>query len=222
MRKLVALITALMAATACASTISGNGTVGSDLLNPSSPAPDSSATVPSSSPPPPAHLSGPLTDKLVDPPTGARPWDSGWARNRTPTVRQFVAHDYPRPYVDHEVNLLKAQGLRRVAHETWYAPDADQADMVLLEFDSTRGARARYLNATFAKKFSPGIKHFAVPGSPRGNAYYHPQLDKLGNVLAIVYGRVENIVVEEFYFSPARIRKADAITWMQGQLAALT
>lgn len=133
-----------------------------------------------------------------------------------------MAHDYPRQYVDTEVGLLKAQGLRRVAHETWYAPDNDQADMVLLEFDSARGAQSRYLHATYAKKFSPGIKHFVVPGSPRAIAYYHPQLDKLGNVLAIVYARVGTIVVEEFYFSPARIRKADAIAWMKGQLAVLT
>jgi hypothetical protein len=215
-----ALLIGLLALAACTATISGRGSVGAGV-----PSGSGTSTSPSSFPSnpgptePPVHRS--LVERLVDPPPGSVPWHKAWARNRTPTVRQFVAHVYPDPYVDTQVNLLKGQGIRRIAHETWYAPDADQADMILLQFDSVSGARSRYLAATYAKQLTPGIKKFVVPGSPRAVGYYHPELDKLGNVFAIVYARVGTVVVEEFYFSPAHIRTADAGAWIRGQLEAL-
>ena len=222
------LVTVLLVATACTSTVTGSGTVGAGLARPNTSTPTTTPPASSgpSSPSSPAP-SGPsggthtLVGQLIDPPAGAHAWHSGWAHNRTPSVREFVAHVYPHDYVDAQVNLLKAEGIRRVAHETWYAPDADQADVVLLEFGTEGGAQARYVAATYAKRQTPGIKKFVVPGSPQAVGYYHAELDRLGNVAAIVYGQVHNVVVEEFYFSPARIRTTDAIAWMQEQLAAL-
>jgi len=224
-RRIALLVTVLLIAAACTSTVTGSGTVGGGLGSPNSSA--RTVTPPVSSGPSSPDTSGPsgvthsLVGQLIEPPPGAHPWHSGWAHNRTPSVRQFVAHVYPHDYVDAQVSLLNAEGIRRVAHETWYAPDADQADVVLLEFDNEGGAHARYLAATYAKRQTAGIKKFVVPGSPRAVGYYHAELDRLGNVAAIVYGQVHNVVVEEFYFSPARIRTTDAIAWMHEQLAAL-
>lgn len=215
---------ALIALVGCTSTVSGTGTLGAGLGSSASPGAGGGSAPPTSFPTgtnTPRPTTSRLADLLVDPPAGAQPWRSAWARDRTPTVQEFVTAAYPKQYVDLEVTLLRAQGLRHIAHVTWLAPDDDQADMVLLQFGSESGARARYRMATSAKAHSPGIRQFVVPGTPRAVGFYHPTVDRLGNVIAVVYSRVGSVVVEEFYYSPRQIRTADAKTWMRAQLDLL-
>jgi hypothetical protein len=157
----------------------------------------------------------------MDPPAGSHPWSSDWARMRTPTVRQFVVWDYGSLYVEQQISLLDAEGLRYIAHETWLAPDGDQADMLLMQFADAAGAQSRYLYATVARRSAAGMRTFHAPHEPRVVGFYRPKLDRLGNVVAIMYAQVHQYVVEEFYYSPARIRTADAIAWMRTQLARL-
>lgn len=212
MRRIASLAATVALAAGCTTTVSGTGSV--DV-------PPGGSTP--SDHPRSAGPAEPLVDKVIDPPAGATPWHTPWARNRTPTPRQFVAHVYRPGFVNTQVYWLEDEGIRHVAHATWYAPDRDQVDMVLLQFDSVEGAVARYRSATDPLHYSigVGIKSFAVPGKPHAVAYYDPHPDQLGNVRAYLYCRVGAVVIEEFYFSPGRIRTHDAIAWMRAQRAAL-
>jgi hypothetical protein len=227
-RRIGAVAIALLLA-ACSTTVTGQGTVGSPPADPSSaqrstsptsfPSPSaSSGGAPSSAAPSPAY--GSLVDQLMTPPAGSVPWTSAWARNRTPTIEQFVRWAYPADVVSAEVRLLRSYGLEEIAHETWFALNHDQADMILFRFRDEHGAIERYVGATQAKRKSPGIRSFTVPGTS-AIGYYHPELDRLGNVTAIVYALHGRTVVEEFYYSPKRLRPADARAWLKAQLARL-
>ena len=156
----------------------------------------------------------------MTPPVGSTPWRSAWARNRTPTVEQFVREAYPASAVSNELALFRYYGLQDIAHETWYAPDRNQADMILFRFATETGAIQRFTGASHAKSQSPGVRSFPVPGTS-ALGYYDPTVDKLGNVLAIVYARKGRLVVEEFYYSPDKLRPADARAWITAQLARL-
>jgi len=156
----------------------------------------------------------------MTPPAGSVPWTSAWARERTPTIAQFVRQAYPASAVATELRLFRGYGIEQVAHETWYALDRHQADMILFRFREPRGAIDRYIGVTQAKRNAPGIKSFTVPGTS-AIGYYHPAADSLGNVTGIVYALRGRVVVEEFYYSPKRMHPADARTWMRAQLARL-
>ena len=226
----VTVVALALVVTACSSTVTGQGTPGSGAV---SPAPASSGGgFPSSTPATPsappstasrsstAPAGKPLVDRLMTPPPGSVPWTTPWARLRTPTVRQFVERAYPANVVTTVVRLLTSYGLQEIAHETWYAPDRDQADMILFRFRDAAGAGDRYLSATRAKRDQPGVRSFTVPGTS-AIGYYDRKPDDLGNIRAIVYGLRGSIVVEEFYYSPKRLRPADARTWIKAQLARL-
>lgn len=210
---------------ACSSTVSGHGTlaVAPAPASGSSGGPTSSGSVPTTIPSTGGHSSAAqqLRARLERPPAGATAWASSWAHLWNPTPAQFVAHVYPPASRDGATARLSAQGLQTVVHETWYARDSDQADLVLMQFATASGAQSRFLSATEAKALDTRNRSFAVPGQHDAIGYYDDDLDKLGNVAAIVYARKGNVVVEEFYFSPARLHKADAIAWMQAQLARL-
>jgi len=122
--------------------------------------------------------------------------------------------------VDAVVGLLHSYHLQQIAHETWYAPDRDQADMILFRFADESGALERFTAATQAKRDSPGTRSFAVPGTS-AVGYYDKKPDDLGNIRAIVYALRGRVVVEEFYFSPKQLRPADARAWIKAQLARL-
>ena len=157
----------------------------------------------------------------MTPPAGSVPFNSAWARNHTPTVAQFTAWDYGPTDAARETARLEAERLARIAHETWVAPDSDQADMVLLQFKDPTGALSRFLGATTAEADAAGVRPFAVPSVAGALGYYHTALDSVGNVRAVLYATVGDTVVEEFYFSPARLRPADAIAWLGEQVKLL-
>jgi hypothetical protein len=205
----------------CASVTNGDGARATASRVPSaassSPtdAPTTAATT-STSTLPAAHL----TDLLAPAPPGSRPWDTPWAQNATPTLDEFVAHVYPPKSLDLAKSQLKAQGIKDIAHRTWIGTDANQADTILLRFATTAGAVSRYRSASAAKAEDKGQRSFAVPGHT-AIGYYSPVLDELGDIRTIVYGQVGDIVVEVFFYSPAKLDKATAIAAATAQLRLL-
>ncbi|MEP7019484.1 MAG: hypothetical protein ABI808_02450 [Pseudonocardiales bacterium] len=179
------------------------------------------ATTTAASPTASAAPASDLTSLLAPAPSGSRPWGTPWSKNGTPTLEEFVAHVYPARALALAKSQLKAQGIKDIAHRTWIATDANQADTILLRFDTAAGAVSRYRSATAAKGGDTGQRHFDVPGYPQAIGYYNPTLDELGNVRTIVYGQIGTIVVEVFFYSPAKLDKAAAITAITNQLQRL-
>jgi hypothetical protein len=223
-----AVLAALLLLTACASTVSGTGTVASGASGSgshdfpssrpnSSPPTSSTSSSTSASTQPPADLPG----LLLPPPAGSHPWNNAWARNTSPTVEEWVAEVYASSARADIVAQLRDQGVNSIAHRTWVAVDDNQADLVLLSFDSPGGAAERYDVATSAKSHVAGVTPFEIPGVDHAVGYADPKVDSLGNVPAIVYVLKGNVVVELFYYSAGRLRTGDAITWTQGQVSRL-
>jgi hypothetical protein len=232
----VAAVAALTVITGCASVVGGDGTPGTGTrttttattasatsasgTESSSPTDTPTTTVTSTG----STSSSPAADLatlLAPAPSGSRPWDTPWSRNEKPTLDDFVAHVYPVRSADLAKSQLKAQGIKDIAHRTWIGTDANQADTVLLRFNTTAGAVSRYRSATVAKAGDKGQLHFDVPGFTEATGYYNPVLDELGDVRTIVYGQVGAIVVEVFFYSPAKLDKPAAIAAITAQLSLL-
>jgi hypothetical protein len=225
-----AALAALALLTGCASVVTGDGaplpgagTAGS-ATSPTTGVSSSPPDVPSATTTPGTTTPAPTTDLaalLAPAPSGSKPWDTAWSRNDKPTLDEFVAHVYPAQSTALAKSQLKAQGIKDIAHRTWIATDANQADVVLLRFDTTAGAVSRYRSATMAKAGAPGQLHFDVPGFTEAVGYYSPVLDELGDVRAIVYGQIGDIVLEVFFYSPAQLDQAAAVAAATAQLSLL-
>ncbi|MDT4959076.1 MAG: hypothetical protein QOD31_2875 [Pseudonocardiales bacterium] len=228
-----AALAVLALLTGCASVVNGDGGAATDArttatatatpTGTSSPAdtPTTSATAATSAGSAPATPATNLADLLAPAPPGSRPWDTPWSNNNTPTLDEFVAHVYPAKSTELATSQLKAQGIEDIAHLTWISTDANQADTILLRFATPAGAVSRYRSATTAKGQDTGQLHFDLPSFTEAVGYYSPVLDELGDVRTIVYGRVGAIVVEVFFYSPAKLDKAAAIAATTAQLQLL-
>jgi hypothetical protein len=236
-RRLPAAGTAALAVltllTGCASVVNGDGAPGTATRRTSpttaTAAPTGASSTPTDAPPTAATSSGAtpttpapnLADLLAPAPPGSRPWDTQWSNNGTPTLDEFVAHVYPAKSIDLARSQLTAQGIKDIAHSTWIGSDANQADTILLRFATTAGAVSRYRSATAGKAEDKGQLHFDLPGFTEAIGYYNPAVDELGDVRTIVYGRVGDIVVEVFFYSPAKLDKAAATAATTTQLQLL-
>lgn len=58
-----------------------------------------------------------------------------------------------------------------------------------------------------------------MPGFTEAVGYYSPVLDELGDIRTIVYGQVGDIVLEVFFYSPAKLDQAAAIAAATAQLS---
>lgn len=220
----LAVLAVLSLATACAaSTVAGTGTLAPSASTSGSP--DFPSTPPTSPPSSPTTSSGvppaDLTALLLPAPSGSHPWRGAWARNVTPTVEQWVSEVYAEGNRAGVIAQLIEQGINSIAHRTWIADDDNQADLVLLSFDSPDGALKRYDVATSAKSKVTGVTPFEIPGVDHAIGYADPTTDSLGNVPAIVYAVKNDVVIELFYYSAGQLRTGDAITWTQGQAKRL-
>lgn len=226
----LAALVVLTLLTGCGGVVNGDGAGATDITTTgtatraptgasSSPtgAPTTAATTPTGTPAPATDLA----DLLAPAPTGSRPWDTPWSNNVAPNLDEFVAHVYPAKSVALAKSQLKAQGIKDIAHRTWIGTDANQADIILLRFDTTAGAVSRYRSATAAKAQDKGQLHFDVPGFAEAIGYYNPVLDELGDIRTIVYGQVGAVVVEVFFYSPAKLDQAAAIAATTVQLRLL-
>ena len=204
---------------ACATTLSGHGATSiSSSSSTDFPSPSSTTTT---SQPSAAPTSASALRRLLLPiPDDGQSWGTAWSRNETPTVSEWVAHVYPASSRDLIVGELRDDGIQAVAHRAWIVADGDQADIVLLGFASASGARDRYLAATRAKSEQPGVKPFAIPGT-NAVGYAHTTLDSLGNIPAIIYAQRGKLDLEVFYYSPDKLRTADAVLWTTQQLGQL-
>lgn len=159
-----------------------------------------------------------LAGRLLPPPARSTPWQGSWAAVVTPTVTQFVDELSPSSSRTAEVAFLHGEGLTGIAHRAWYAADGNGVDVVLLSFADDDGARSRYLVASRGKASRSDVTSFAVRG---GAGYTESALDADGFIRSFVFAAAGNVVLEEFFFSPAHPRTADAVAWAQAQLARL-
>ncbi|MDQ2750910.1 MAG: hypothetical protein M3Y44_15485 [Actinomycetota bacterium] len=226
----IAALLAVPLLNGCGGVVDGNGspsaqsTSGTATGAPSSAssattqAPTTSASTATGSPTSPEPN---LSSLLAPAPPGSKPWNTAWSKTATPTLAEFVAHVYPATSVAVATSQLKAQGLTEIAHATWIATDANQADVILLRFATTAGAVSRFRSATAAQADNKGQLHFDVPGFADAIGYYQTALDPLGDIRTIVYGQVGDIVVEVFFYSPAKLDQAAAVAAITAQLRLL-
>lgn len=211
----------LLTAAACARTVDGTGVaLGLGPSSASRSAPSAQPTVPA---PPPLGTgrdwpAAQLAGRLMPAPGGSTPWHGTWAATVSPTVTQFVNQLYPASSRAAEIAFLHGEGLTGIAHRTWFASDGNGVDIVLLAFTDDVGARSRYLVASHGKASRSDVTSFEVSG---GAGYTEAALDPDGFIRSFVFGVVGNVVLEEFYFSPARPSTADAVAWTRTQLARL-
>jgi hypothetical protein len=146
---------------------------------------------------------------------------SDWAAEYTPTPAQFVDRYYDAADRSDVLARLRAEGLRRIAHTLWVTKQAVDADVILLQFGTPRDAQSRLLFVTGASEHDSKLAHYrlAVRGNPL--VYYDKQLDDLGDVIAKVYARIGDVVLEIFVGSPARLDRRDVARWTKAQLAKL-
>jgi hypothetical protein len=199
----LALALACLSLSACAATVSGHPVTAPGT-------PSTTATAP-----------GTLGDLLIAGPSGSHPWGTAWASDQLPTTDEFTARVYADADRATESARLRAQGVIAIAHRTWVASDSNQADVVLLQFDSADGATSRLRGVVSAKAATQNIQSFTVPNLPDVIGYYDAVIDEDGNYRAIVYGRKSAIVMELFYYCPAPFSTADAISWATAQLQRL-
>lgn len=159
---------------------------------------------------------------LLEPaPVGTQPWATAWSDNETPTVEDFVARAYAPADQSAEATRLRSQGIVAIAHRAWVASDGRQADVVLLQFATTAGAKLRERTAVAAKTHAGDIRSFDVPEHPDVVGLYPSGIDDDGNYRAIVYAQKVRIVLELFYYCPEPFNPADAIAWTTAQLQLL-
>lgn len=155
---------------------------------------------------------------LITPPDGSRSWSDDWGLNRTPTMQQFAQHMYPTSYVPRAEARLKDQDLVGIAHETWHAANGDEADLVLLDFATTQGARSRTVEELHYRDGAD----FSVsgPGSAGGTSLTKP--DSAGMYRTMIYGYSGTIAVEVHAFAAKSLDRAEAIAWAQSEFEWLS
>lgn len=178
-----------------------------------------SAPVPTVPPHPPQ--SG-LARLLIAAPAGSRMGRSAWAADYTPTPAQFVSRYYPAAAKADVLARLREQGIRHIAHTLWVTNHAVDADIMLLQFRTARGALSRLIYLTSASRRDTKLVSYRLALHGRPIVFYDKTLDDLGDVIGKVYTRVGNVVVEIYVGSPARLDKNDIAKWTKAQLARLS
>lgn len=166
-----------------------------------------------------------LATCLIKPPSGANRLTStdSWEQQDAPSV-QLYASDITGnvPGVSaNTASLLTGDGLHKIIHTDWNAADGNNVDLILLQFDTQKGARA--WNVTRAAEILaayPG-QSVAIPGDSANKAHAGTKIDSLGNVGAAYSTVVGNFVLDVTYSSPNQFSADDLENWAGTELASL-
>lgn len=167
-----------------------------------------------------------LASCLIKEPLGALQYSSAgdpWSHQTSADANQYqaaIAHDTPGIGSD-DAAFLGADTLRTLVHTDWNAVDGDDVDLVLLKFDTQKGAQA--WQSTRTAEILAAYKGSAVtiPGDTTAKAYTGTTVDAQGNVDAAYSTLLGNIVFNVTYSSPKQLSAQDLKTWAGTELASL-
>ncbi|MCW2497392.1 hypothetical protein [Jatrophihabitans sp.] len=183
-------------------------------------------TAPSSKAAPSKRASGTaatsgLVARLEPLPRGAEDWGDAWSANVTPTPKQFVKHFYNDSYRTAALARLTSQGLTGIAHRTWSAPDDNQIDLILLDFNTASGAALRYADVTGAARADPTLSTFLLASHPDDAQGFRAKkvgADGFVDSRAYAHAIGSRVVIEAFYFSDGTLQLVDLTTWLDRQI----
>lgn len=166
-----------------------------------------------------------LATCLIKPPAGAvrLTGTDPWAQQDAPSSQLYatdITGNVPGMGAD-TASLLTSDSLHKIMHVDWNAVDGDNVDLVLLQFDTQKGARA--WNATRTAEILaayPG-QSVAVPGDSTGKAHAAAKVDSQGDVDAAYSAVVGNLVLDVAYASPKQFSADDLENWAGTELASL-
>jgi hypothetical protein len=117
--------------------------------------------------------------------------------------------------------LLDSDGLNKAVHRDWNAVDGNNVDLVLLQFNSQKGATS--WNAARAGEIMAAYRGRAVsvPGDASGKAFAATKADAKGNVEAAYSAVVGDLVLNVAYSSPKTLDAKDLQNWAGTELASL-
>lgn len=166
-----------------------------------------------------------LSSCLIKPPAGAVRLTSTttWPQTTTVSVDQYTSNiTKDAAGVGGDTgSQATTDGVRTVVHADWNAVDGNNVDIVLLSFQSQKGAQA--WNAVRAAEIMaayPGAA-VAIPGDTTAKAHAATKADKKGNIDAGYSAVVGNIVLDVAYSSPNKFSADDLKNWAGTELASL-
>lgn len=167
-----------------------------------------------------------LATCLLKAPAGAEPLtlNSPWSKETTTNATLYAATivngDTKSLGLDADLEL-KADSVHRIVHTNWNAVDGDNVELVLIQFDTQKGARA--WNSTQAAEILaayPG-QSITIPGDSTGQAHAAAKPSTDGNVWVAYSTVVGNLVLDVLYSSPGQLSAQDLETWAGTELASL-
>lgn len=161
-----------------------------------------------------------LVARLVEPPRGADPGSSDWARDYSPSLSRYVDYFYAEKARSRVTATLKQQGVRDIAHVLWVSQQL-QSDVVVLQFRDTAGATAHldFLESNAGKDTAFSRTLLDTTHDPV--AFFSNEPVKDGLWLTKAYAQVGDYVVEQFVYSGQKAPLADITRTMSGQLSRL-
>lgn len=168
-----------------------------------------------------------LTTCLIKSPAGAVQLSASsgdqWPQQTVSTAGLYssnITNDSTGMNTDTEA-LLSQDGLKTVVHRDWNAVDGNNIDIVLLAFNSQKGANE--WNSTRAGEIFaayPGTT-VAIPGDSTGKAHAATKADSKGNVNAAYSIVVGRMVLNVSYSSPTKLSAQDLQNWAGTELTSL-
>lgn len=166
-----------------------------------------------------------LTTCLIKAPAGAVQLSGAATWDQATTVtsdlyRANITDDAPGVSTD-TASLLDSDGLHKAVHRDWNAVDGNNVDLVLLQFDSQKGAKS--WNATRTGEIMAAYRGRAVsvPGDTSGKAFAAAKSDAKGDIEAAYSAVIGDIVLNVAYSSPKTLDVKDLRNWAGTELASL-
>jgi hypothetical protein len=166
-----------------------------------------------------------LSSCLIKPPAGSLRLTSttSWPETTTVSANQYAANitkDAQGVGAD-TASQASIDGERRIVHVDWNAVDGNNVDIVLLSFESQKGAQAWYsTRAAEIMAAYPGAA-VAIPGDTTAKAHAATKADQKGNIDAAYSTVVGDIVLDVAYSSPKQFSADDLKNWAGTELASL-
>ncbi|HEU5427480.1 MAG TPA: hypothetical protein VFU74_11440 [Actinocrinis sp.] len=166
-----------------------------------------------------------LTSCLIKAPAGAIQLDdvATWDHATVVTADLYRANitDDAAGISTDTASLLDSDGLSKAVHRDWNAVDGNNVDLVLLQFNSQKGATSWNAARTGEIMAAYQGRAVSVPGDATGKAFAAAKADAKGNVEAAYSAVVGDLVLNVAYSSPKTLDAKDLQNWAGTELASL-
>lgn len=166
-----------------------------------------------------------LTTCLIKAPAGAQQLGDAatWDQPTTVTADLYRANitDDAAGIATDTASQLDSDGLKKMVHRDWNAVDGNNVDLVLLQFNSQKGAKSWNAARTGEIMAAYRGRAVSVPGDAAGKAFAAAKADGKGDVRAAYSAVVGDLVLNVAYSSPNTLDAKDLQNWAGTELASL-